>query len=71
MDVSGQLHAPARFTMEKKAPIADRKGACVGPRVSLDVPGEGQHLFAPTGEVVHPVPYTLHRRIYASSLLLY
>jgi hypothetical protein len=39
-----------------KAPISDRKGACVGPRVSLDVHGEGQHLFAPTGNVVQPVP---------------
>jgi len=55
MDVSGQFHAPARFTAEKKAPISDRKGACVGPRVSLDDHSEGQHLFAATGNVVQPV----------------
>jgi len=36
----------------KKRPFPDRKGACVGPRVSQDVHGEGQHLFAPSGNVV-------------------
>jgi hypothetical protein len=57
MEVSGQLHAPGRFTPGKRAPDAHWRGVWMGPRAGLEAVAK-RKILASAGTrtpVVHSV----------------